>query len=146
MLLANMAVAQKLASSFPESGLLRRHEEPLGKGMVVFVEYAKKLGIVIDPSTSATLQDSLNQIPDELIRQVVRLKCIKPMKRAKYFCTGSMDIAKYHHYALNVPLYTHFTSPIRRYCDLIVHRSLFAALERKPSPYKTEGKFSSLYL
>jgi len=50
------------------------------------------------------------------------------MQRAKYFCTGTLDIAKYHHYALNVPLYTHFTSPIRRYADILVHRMLDAAL------------------
>ena len=50
------------------------------------------------------------------------------MQRAKYFCTGTLDIAKYHHYALNFPLYTHFTSPIRRYADVLVHRMLDAAL------------------
>jgi protein SSD1 len=50
------------------------------------------------------------------------------MQRAKYFCTGTLDIAKYHHYALNVPLYTHFTSPIRRYADILVHRMLDAAI------------------
>jgi exoribonuclease R len=34
---------------------------------------------------------------------------MKLMKRARYFCTGMLDIAKYSHWALNVPLYTHFT-------------------------------------
>lgn len=48
---------------------------------------------------------------------------------ALYFCSGVLqDQAQFRHYALNVPLYTHFTSPIRRFADVIVHRLLGAAL------------------
>lgn len=48
---------------------------------------------------------------------------------AVYFCSGVLqDEAKFRHYALNVPLYTHFTSPIRRFADVMVHRLLAAAL------------------
>lgn len=53
----------------------------------------------------------------------------KPMKRAIYFCGGNAPCEQYyHHYALHVPLYTHFTSPIRRYADVMVHRLLAACL------------------
>uniref|UniRef100_A0A2K5JAT3 RNB domain-containing protein n=1 Tax=Colobus angolensis palliatus TaxID=336983 RepID=A0A2K5JAT3_COLAP len=48
---------------------------------------------------------------------------------ALYFCSGLLqDPAQFRHYALNVPLYTHFTSPIRRFADVLVHRLLAAAL------------------
>lgn len=51
------------------------------------------------------------------------------MQMALYFCSGLLqDPAQFRHYALNVPLYTHFTSPIRRFADVLVHRLLAAAL------------------
>ena len=48
---------------------------------------------------------------------------------AVYFCTGVLkEETLFKHYALNVPFYTHFTSPIRRYADVVVHRLLAASL------------------
>lgn len=52
-----------------------------------------------------------------------------PPQMALYFCSGMLqEQAQFRHYALNVPLYTHFTSPIRRFADVLVHRLLAATL------------------
>jgi protein SSD1 len=56
------------------------------------------------------------------------------MQRAKYFVAGKLSEDQFRHYALNIPLYTHFTSPIRRYVDIIVHRQLQSALANESTP------------
>ncbi|KAJ3101714.1 DIS3-like exonuclease 2 [Phlyctochytrium planicorne] len=131
MLLANMAVAQKLATSLPTTALLRQHSPPKPKPMREFIELAATLGHVIDGSCSEALHQSLDAIEDSVEREAVRQLCIRPMMRAKYFCTGDLSVEMWRHYALNVGVYTHFTSPIRRYCDLVVHRMLDGVLSGK---------------
>lgn len=94
-----------------------------------FVERAARLGYKIDISSVAALMKSLESVEDPTARMVLELFLQKASPRAKYFCAGMLDIAKYGHYALNVPLYSHFTSPIRRYADILVHRQLDAILQ-----------------
>ena len=135
MLLANMAVAKKICTSYPEAALLRRHPPPLMKALEIVSESLKKEGIVLDLESAGSLQSSLELIEDPTKRMLSTLLLIKGMKRAEYFCSGSVDISNFSHYALNVPFYTHFTSPIRRYCDLVVHRLLDATLNDQSMPF-----------
>ncbi|KAF9173574.1 hypothetical protein BGX20_002791 [Mortierella sp. AD010] len=128
MLLANMSVAKQIYGFFPEQSLLRRQEEPLEKRMADFIQNMNKAGLELDASSAGALQASMDAIQDPDIRKVVQLLALKPMHRAKYICSGMLAPAKHQHYALNAPLYTHFTSPIRRYADIIVHRLLEASL------------------
>ncbi len=51
------------------------------------------------------------------------------MNQAVYFPLGDCDPTETRHYGLNVDKYTHFTSPIRRYADVLVHRLLAAAID-----------------
>jgi len=124
MLLTNQAVAQHVAFSLPEQALLRRHEEPVERRLTSLAERASRLGFEMDVTTAGTLTQSLEAISNPDARNLLVLASHKAIHRARYFCAGMLDIAKYHHYALNIPLYTHFTSPIRRYADIIVHRQL----------------------
>ncbi len=77
---------------------------------------------------------SIAAVEDTTARTLLELLLQKASPRAKYFCAGMLDIAKYGHYALNVPLYSHFTSPIRRYADVLVHRQLDAILQGGTEP------------
>ena len=72
---------------------------------------------------------SLNAVTDPVARRILEILLQKATSRAKYFCAGMLDIAKYAHYGLNVPVYTHFTSPLRRYADVLVHRQLDSILQ-----------------
>merc|ERR1719421_2377741 len=62
------------------------------------------------------------------------------MNQAVYFCTGEMEPELYTHYGLAMERYTHFTSPIRRYADILVHRLLMASLDMCPLPSSLQAK------
>lgn len=126
--LANATVAKKLATGLPEKALLRRQPPPNPRRLTTIAERMGAIGYEIDTESSGTLQNSLFQVEDDGIRKGMETLVIKSMPRAKYFVAGKLPGDQYPHYALNLPLYTHFTNPSRRYADIVVHRQLEAVL------------------
>ncbi|XP_072543160.1 DIS3-like exonuclease 2 [Salminus brasiliensis] len=138
MLLANMAVAHHIYRKFPGLALLRRHPPPQSRMVEVLQELCDQMGLNIELESAGALHRSLNETVGNdqyslARKEVLTHLCSRPMQMAVYFCAGVLQDEKlFSHYALNVPLYTHFTSPIRRYADVIVHRLLAASLKCGP--------------
>lgn len=125
---ANSYVAQRLAVALPEKAFLRRQAPPNMRRLQTFADRMARLGYKIDTSSSGALQNSLFNVTDTDIRKGMETLLVKAMQRAKYFVAGRTREEQYPHFALNLPLYTHFTSPFRRYADIIVHRQLETVL------------------
>lgn len=135
MLLANTSVAEVISQAFPDCSLLLRHPEPNLRKLKEFETFCSKHGFEMDTSSSGQLQISLLKIREEIkndpvLCDILNFYVSRSMQSAAYFCTGDLKGREneWAHYALSVPLYTHFTSPIRRYPDVIVHRILCAVL------------------
>ncbi|XP_077469568.1 exosome complex exonuclease RRP44 [Stigmatopora argus] len=129
MLLANISVAQKIYDEFSECALLRKHPAPPPSNYDILLKAAKSKDVILRTDSAKGLADSLEGAKVEgfaYFNTLLRILATRCMMQAVYFCSG-MD-SDFHHYGLASPIYTHFTSPIRRYADIIVHRLLAVAI------------------
>lgn len=133
MLLANISVARKIFDAYPQTAMLRRHAAPPATNFEALNEMlrVRKNGMSISTESSKALADSLDRCEDpedEYFNTLVRIMSTRCMMAAEYFSSGSYGYPDFRHYGLAVDIYTHFTSPIRRYCDVVAHRQLAGAI------------------
>lgn len=133
MLYANAAAAERVYNAYPQWTLLRRHQRPAeGAFDALNDALLKRSQVLLDDTTSLTLNQSLERcvdLNDSYFNRLVRILTTRCLRQAEYFSSGTAPFEEFRHFGLALPLYTHFTSPIRRYADVIIHRQLAAALQ-----------------
>ena len=129
MVATNEVIAEhfcKLKAPF----VYRVHETPDPEKINRFNEYAKSLGFESNLNAENVkpleIQKMLNRVADNDNKFVINKVCLRSMKKAKYMpeCLG--------HFGLALKYYCHFTSPIRRYPDLTIHRIIKDSINGRP--------------
>ncbi len=128
MLLGNEIVA-RYATERGIPILYRVHEPPDAEKLASFCDLGKALGYRLpDPAQPGSIQRFLDVFRDEPIGHILCNRLLRSMKKAVY---TPVDRG---HFGLACDTYTHFTSPIRRYPDLLLHRALRAAINDSTAP------------
>jgi len=149
MLLANRKVAEyigrKHGKQEPRTFIYRIHDEPNPEKLQTFAEFITKFGYKLNIGSRKSISSSMNQL-FKMIRgkgeeNMIEKIAVRTMSKAEY------NIQNIGHYGLAFKYYTHFTSPIRRYPDLMVHRLLEMYLEGaksvNPAEYEEKCTHSS---
>ncbi|MDF1737804.1 MAG: ribonuclease R [Verrucomicrobiales bacterium] len=128
MLAANEAVAYEIKKAQTAS-IYRVHEDPDETKLQEFAELARSFGHQVgDVTHRPELQKLLSNVKGTIEEPGVKLALLKSLRRAEY------SVEPAGHYGLSKMNYTHFTSPIRRYADLVVHRVLRRILSHRNEP------------
>ena len=138
MLAANEAVALALKNGNRPT-IYRVHEEPDSAKLFEFGQLCRLYGHPVhDIDQRQYLNELMKSIKGSPDEQLLKLALLKSLMRARY------DTEPLGHYGLATPNYCHFTSPIRRYADLVVHRSLNPLLANPPKGAKGAGSTGRL--
>ena len=140
MLLANRKVAEFVgkpkANKPVKTFIYRIHDEPTPEKLNTFTEFVKKFGYKMNLRNKKQIAESFNSLLDETAgkaeQNIIAQLAIRTMQKAIY---TTVNVG---HYGLAFDYYTHFTSPIRRYPDLMVHRLLWEYLEGGKSVNQNE--------
>lgn len=128
MLLANITVAEKIIES-KRKGVFRIHDKPDEKKIAEIERFVKNIGYNINIINSKEPNKEINKLlslaDKKPEKNVIDMMVIRAMSKAKY---STQNIG---HFGLMFENYTHFTSPIRRYPDLIVHRIINEILKKE---------------
>lgn len=130
MLLANKQVAEHIGKKKnPKEFVYRIHAEPNLDKLESFATFIGRFGYSIDTSNQISLSHSMNEIVKNVNgkpeQNIIESLAVRAMSKAVY---SSKNIG---HYGLAFDFYTHFTSPIRRYPDVMVHRLLYAYIKKQ---------------
>jgi len=144
MLLANRKVAERVGrkrgKSDPKTFIYRIHDEPNPDKLQQFSDFVRRLGYKMKLNSRSGMARSFNDLFDQVEGKgeeaMIETIAVRTMAKAEY---STQNIG---HYGLAFNYYTHFTSPIRRYPDLMAHRLLQHYLEKNPSvnPAEYEDK------
>ncbi len=127
MLAANLSAAD-LLKKHGGKFIKRIHDAPDPEKIKVVMDFLESYGYSVpktDTYTSKVIMKTLSGIKDNKMRNIVSMLILRAMKRAEYSTKDTI------HFALNFKNYTHFTSPIRRYSDLVTHRLILSAMEER---------------
>lgn len=148
MLLANEAVAEHLSeinkkNGIPNGSIYRVHDVPDAERVVDLSAFLKVLGynLPITPQggvKGTDINKLLAQVAGKPEEYLIKMATLRSMAKAIYSTKNE------GHYGLAFSYYTHFTSPIRRYPDLLVHRILRHHVKSEPVPQKELAELESL--
>jgi ribonuclease R len=143
MLLANKKVAERIGKvkqgQHAKTFVYRIHDKPNAEKLLNFSNFIHQFGYSVKTASHKAIAESMNRLLTDIQgkneQYIIESLAIRTMAKAKY---STHNIG---HYGLSFEHYTHFTSPIRRYPDLMVHRLLDMYLHNDPSEnqQKVEG-------